>query len=299
MKRLLFKRQNNQQHWVGDGFPVRTIFSYNDIAKDVSPFLLMDYAGPVEFPASDSDHRRGVGEHPHRGFETVTIVFAGEVEHRDSAGGGGKIGPGDVQWMTAASGLVHEEKHGKEFAKKGGSFEMIQLWVNLPAKDKMAKPRYQGLKDADIPRIPIGEGKGLLRVIAGRYADHRGPALTHTPINLWDVRLAAHTAQSFAIEAGHTTAVFVMKGAITLGSGEAIGPSTLAVLDTTGDSFTIQADDDTQCLVLSGEPIPEPIVGYGPFVMNTRGEIQQAFIDFEEGRMGTMAAVEGSEMTET
>lgn len=291
MKKLLFTKQTNQRHWVGDGFPVRSIFTYNDIAKDISPFLLMDYAEPTEFPPAT--RRRGVGEHPHRGFETVTIVYAGEVEHRDSAGGGGVIGSGDVQWMTAASGLVHEEMHGENFSRDGGAFEMVQLWVNLPAKDKMNKPRYQGLKDASIPRVPIGSG--VLRVIAGEYEGHKGPALTHTPINLWDLRLPAGASQDFLVKEGHTLAVFVLDGEISVGGSEGIGSSTLAVLERKGERFSIETKADSKLLILSGEPINEPIVGYGPFVMNNRAEIQQAFVDFQEGRMGSIDKIVGSE----
>src|SRR5215470_11722025 len=175
MKKLAFIQRNENRHWVGDGFPVRSIFSYNDKSAEMSPFLLLDYAGPLEFPPSE-DHRRGVGEHPHRGFETVTMVYSGEVEHRDSSGGGGIIRAGDVQWMTAASGIVHEEFHGQEFARRGGMFEMVQLWVNLPAKDKMASPRYQGIVSSQIPTQPLPGGHGRVRVIAGEYAGAKGPA---------------------------------------------------------------------------------------------------------------------------
>lgn len=296
MKKLLFSRQNNQRHWVGDGFPVRSIFTYNDLAKEISPFLLMDYAGPATFPPSDSDHTRGVGEHPHRGFETVTIVYSGEVEHRDSSGGGGLITPGDVQWMTAASGLVHEEMHGKEFAKRGGEFEMVQLWVNLPAKDKKAKPRYQGLKDAQIPTVTLPDGAGTLRVIAGAYENAKGPALTFTPMNLWDVRLKAGHTVTLKVPAGHTTTAFVLNGELEFdGGAKTIGEAELAVFERDGDTLTLKAAKDTKLLFMGGEPIHEPIVGYGPFVMNSIGEIKQAFIDFEEGRMGQIGAITGSE----
>jgi len=283
MKKIVFTRSSNERHWVGDGFPVRTLFSYNDIAKDVSPFLLLDYAGPAQFPPSD--HARGVGAHPHRGFETVTIVFSGEVDHRDSSGGGGSIGPGDVQWMTAASGLVHEEMHGKEFTKRGGAFEMIQLWVNLPAAHKMAAPRYQGLKDADFPRVELPNGAGFVRVIAGELGAVRGPARTFTPIDLWDVRLHAAARTSFRLPVGHTAAVFVSSGKIQIGN-RTLEEATLAVLDPDEPDLELTALAETKLLVLSGEPIDEPIVGYGPFVMNTREEIQQAFVDFQSGRMG-------------
>lgn len=293
MKKLLYSQKNNNPHWVGDGFPVRSIFTYNDLAKDISPFLLMDYAGPVEFPPSR--HIRGVEEHPHRGFETVTIVYAGEVEHRDSAGGGGKIGPGDVQWMTAASGLIHEEKHGGEFAKTGGLFEMIQLWVNLPAKDKMSKPRYQGITDATIPRIELAEGAGQLRVIAGAFEGKTGPAKTFTPINLWDLRVRSGVSSKFKIPAGHTTLAFVLSGRLRVEGGEVLEAAELGVFDREDEFLSFVALEDTKGLILTGEPLNEPIVGYGPFVMNSKSEIRQAFEDFEAGRMGVIGSIEGSE----
>jgi redox-sensitive bicupin YhaK (pirin superfamily) len=293
MKKLLFKQRQDEQHWVGDGFPVRSIFTYNDDPKHISPFLLMDYAGPVNFPPSNSGHTRGVGEHPHRGFETVTIVYAGEVEHRDSAGGGGKIGPGDVQWMTAASGLVHEEKHGRDFSKHGGVFEMIQLWVNLPAKDKMTKPRYQGISDSKIPSIELSHGSGALRVIAGEYAGRKGPAKTFTLINLWDLRLNAGKGVELKLPNGHTSLVFVLEGRVRLAGGELVEAAELAVLEKEDDTFTLEAvGQNAKILILSGEPINEPVLGYGPFVMNTKAEIQQAFLDFESGRMGQIEKVE-------
>ena len=199
MKKLSFIQSQDQGHWVGDGFPVRSIFSYNDRSAELSPFLLLDYVGPVEFPPTRQ--RRGVGEHPHRGFETITIVYSGEVEHRDSSGGGGIIGAGDVQWMTAAGGIVHEEFHGPEFAKNGGLFEVIQLWVNLPARDKLAPPGYQALTSAQIPQVELAAGGGVLRVIAGDYAGHSGPARTFTPMNIWDVRLQAGKRVEFTVPA--------------------------------------------------------------------------------------------------
>lgn len=293
MKKLLLKRRNDHTHWVGDGFSVRSIFTYNDIADKLSPFLLMDYAGPIEF--SPSKHIRGVGEHPHRGFETVTIVYAGEVEHRDSAGGGGLIKAGDVQWMTAANGLVHEEKHGKDFAAKGGPFEMVQLWINLPKKDKMGQPRYQGIKNESIPEIRLSNNAGTLRVIAGNYLDHQGPAKTFTPINLWDIRLQAEHTLTLKVPEGHTAAVFVLSGRITLHSGELLLDAEIAVLDPRGDSFSIEANADSKVLFMGGASIQEPIAAYGPFVMNTMTEIKQAFVDFEDGKMGQITAIEGSD----
>lgn len=284
MKKLSFIRRNDERHWVGDGFPVRNIFSYNDIAEQMSPFLLLDYAGPENFSATSQ--KRGVGEHPHRGFETVTIVYDGEVEHRDSSGGGGKIGPGDVQWMTAASGLVHEEFHGTEYAKKGGRFEMIQLWVNLPKKNKMDRPGYQGITSAQIPSVALSNDAGTVRVIAGRYQDAQGPAKTFSPMNIWDVQLSSGRRTQFEVPSGWTTGIFVLRGRVRLQGGELVGEAEMAVLEREGDRFVLEALEDTTLLLLNGEPIHEPIVGYGPFVMNTPTEIRQAMLDYQNGKMG-------------
>ena len=288
MKKLSFVQRNNQRHWVGDGFPVRSVFSYNDRGATLSPFLLLDYAGPTTFPPSP--HRRGVGEHPHRGFETVTIVYDGEVEHRDSAGGGGIIGPGDVQWMTAASGIVHEEFHGPGFAMKGGPFEMIQLWINLPARDKKAAPGYQSITAAQIPRVDLPAAAGFVRVIAGDYNGTQGPARTFTPINVWDVRAHGGHCAEFQVPAGHTTALLVLKGRVRLAGGEPVGEAEVAVFERDETTFSVQAETDATLLLLNGQPIDEPIVGYGPFVMNTRAEIEQAISDYQNGRMGRLAA---------
>lgn len=284
MKKLFFTQRSDTPHWVGDGFPVRSIFTYRDLGRDLSPFLLMDYAGPAEFPPTAQ--KKGVGEHPHRGFETVTIVYSGEVEHRDSSGGGGIIRPGDVQWMTAASGLVHEEFHGPDFAKTGGLFEMVQLWVNLPKKDKMAAPRYQGIKSESIPVVQLADHAGTARVIAGRFGEHDGPAMTFSDINLWDLRLNAGADVLMKVPSGHTASLFVLKGSVTLADGRSIGEAEIGVLDPEGDSFTLRASSDTKALFLGGAPIEEPIVGYGPFVMNSSAEIKQAFEDYQSGRMG-------------
>jgi len=292
MKKLAFIQRNNQRHWVGDGFPVRSVFSYHDRGAELSPFLLLDYAGPTTFPPSPQ--RRGVGEHPHRGFETVTIVYDGEVEHRDSSGGGGIIGPGDVQWMTAASGIVHEEFHGPDFSAKGGPFEMIQLWVNLPAKDKKAAPGYQSITSEQIPRVDLPDAAGRVRVIAGEYNGTKGPARTFTPINLWDVRLAGGQRAAFKVPPGHTTALLVLKGRVHLAGGESVGEAELAVLERDDAVFSVAAEGDATLLVLSGQPIEEPIAGYGPFVMNTRAEIEQAIADYQNGRMGRIPAREAA-----
>ncbi|WP_047276446.1 pirin family protein [Pseudomonas lundensis] len=275
-------------HWVGDGFPVRTMFSYDQMGKHISPFLLLDYAGPAEF--TPTTQRRGVGQHPHRGFETVTIVYKGEVEHRDSTGNGGVIGPGDVQWMTAASGILHEEFHSEAFARRGGTLEMVQLWVNLPAKDKMAAPGYQGILDRDIPDVALKDNAGRLRLIAGEFDGLRGPAHTFTDIQVWDIRLQAGKSATFDLHEGHNTALVVLKGAVQLNGQEMAREGQLALFDRDGTQVHVDADQDAVFLILSGEPIDEPIVGHGPFVMNSEAEIEQAFVDFQSGRFGRMPA---------
>jgi redox-sensitive bicupin YhaK (pirin superfamily) len=275
-------------HWVGDGFPVRSLFSYSGNGKQLSPFLLLDYAGPAQFaPASQ---RRGVGVHPHRGFETVTIVYEGEVEHRDSTGAGGVIGPGDVQWMTAASGILHEEFHSDAFTRRGGQLEMVQLWVNLPARDKMGQAGYQSLLDAQIPGIQLPDGAGRVRVIAGEFDGRKGPAVTHTPVNVWDMRLAQGGRTSLRLPEGHTAALVVLRGAVQLNGQQMLHEAQLAHLDRDGDEVALTAETDSVLLFLGGEPIDEPIVGHGPFVMNTEAEITQAFKDLESGQFGHIPA---------
>jgi len=288
MKKVLTIEHAGHGHWVGDGFPVRTIFSHHSHGQRISPFLLLDYAGPAEFPPSDRP--RGVEEHPHKGFETVTIVYSGEVEHRDSTGGGGLIGPGDVQWMTAASGLVHEEMHGRDFTKRGGTLEMVQLWVNLPAKDKRGPPHYQSIQAAQIPVMPLPGTAGIVRVIAGSFGGANGRAHTFTPVNLWDVRLNAGHLSELAVPKGHTTLLFVLSGRIELVSGESLGNAGLASFDQGDDSIAFKAVEDTKMLVLGGEPINEPVVAQGPFVMNSQAEIQQAIKDYQSGRLGQLVS---------
>lgn len=288
MRNILGVYSSPRQHWVGDGFPVRSLFSHMSHGEHVSPFLLLDHAGPTEFEPTDG--RRGVGAHPHRGFETVTIVYSGEVEHRDSTGQGGVIGPGDVQWMTAASGILHEEFHSQAFAAKGGLLQMIQLWVNLPAKDKDAKPGYQTLLDRDIPSVALPHGAGTLRVIAGEHDGHRGPAHTFTPINLWDVRLNQGGAATFTLPEGHTAAVVVLKGAVKVNGNTDARQSQFVLFERTGGEVALEAAEDTTILVLSGEPINEPVVMHGPFVMNSVDEIRQAMTDFQSGRFGAIDA---------
>jgi redox-sensitive bicupin YhaK (pirin superfamily) len=287
VKKLRCIQRSVDRHWVGNGFPVRTLFAYPNLGSVLSPFLLLDYAGPMEF--SPTDERRGVGEHPHRGFETVTIVYEGEVEHRDSSGGGGSIGPGDVQWMTAASGLVHEEFHGRDFARRGGMFEMVQLWVNLPAKDKMAAPRYQGILNSQIPAVSLPDGQGTVRVIAGEFAGAMGPAKTFTPIHVWDLRLASDQRTDLVVPDGWTTALVVLKGALRVNGSEPVGAAEVGLFDRAGKSICIDSAKGVTALLLSGEPIDEPIVGSGPFVMNSPQEIRQAMADYQSGQMGHLS----------
>lgn len=274
------------QHWVGDGFPVRQMFGYNDLGQNISPFLLMDYAGPVSFPATHE--RKGVGAHPHRGFETVTIVYSGEVEHRDSVGHKGRIGPQDVQWMTAGAGVLHEEMHGENFRKVGGLFELIQLWVNLPASLKMISPRYQTLLASEIPDLKLTDGQSSLRVIAGEFQGKIGPAQTHTQINIWDMFLAKGSRHDLKVPTGHTAVLFCLEGSLMLESGKGLNGPQLAVLERDGQVIQIEATAASKVLFLGGTPIEEPIVGMGPFVMNSKEELQKAFEDYDSGLFGAL-----------
>jgi redox-sensitive bicupin YhaK (pirin superfamily) len=287
MKKLLHIHQSSKTHWVGDGFPVRSVFDYDTLGRELSPFLLLDYAPPHEF--SPGNERRGVGAHPHKGFETVTVAYQGELEHRDSSGGGGKIGAGDVQWMTAGRGIIHEEFHSREFTQKGGTLQMVQLWVNLSAKDKVARPGYQTLLKVQIPNVFLSSAAGSVRVIAGEFNGEKGPARTFTPINLWDVNLGAGRSAELALPDGHTTTFLVLKGEIVVNGEHEAGEGALPIFAREGDRIAVEAKSDAMLLVMSGEPINEPIVGQGPFVMNTRAEIQQAFKDYQLGRMGEIA----------
>jgi redox-sensitive bicupin YhaK (pirin superfamily) len=287
-KKVLSTSSAPDRHWVGDGFPVHGMFGYTGDTKRISPFLLLDYAAPTTF--QPTTQRRGVGQHPHRGFETVTIVYDGEVEHRDSTGGGGVIGRGDVQWMTAGSGILHEEVHSTEYGKRGGPFEMAQLWVNLPAKDKMTPPGYQAITDAQIPAVALPDDAGTVRVIAGEYGGRKGPARTFTPMNVWDVRLKAGKAADLAQAEGWTAQIVVLAGTVQLNGDTILRAAQMATLDTAGRGITIEANGDAKILLLAGLPIDEPVVGYGPFVMNSREEIERAIEDFNSGKFGRMPA---------
>lgn len=287
MRKVLGVHGADRPHWVGDGFPVRSLFSHHGDGAHVSPFLLADHAGPARF--EPADRPRGVGQHPHRGFETVTIVYEGEVEHRDSTGQGGVIGRGDVQWMTAGGGILHEEFHSAEYAGRGGPFEMVQLWVNLPRKDKMTAPGYQGILDADIPAVALPDGAGTLRAIAGDYGGHRGPARTFSPMNVWDLRLNAGKSVELPQPQGWTTLLVVLAGTVMVNGESVLREKQMATLSTEGTGVTLEANGEAKVLLLAGEPIDEPVVGYGPFVMNSPQEISQAIADFNGGRFGRMA----------
>jgi redox-sensitive bicupin YhaK (pirin superfamily) len=282
MKNILRIYRKPEGHWVGDGFPVHTVLDYQR-HPELSPFLLLDHFGPADFPPAETP--RGVGWHPHRGFETVTVLLEGEVEHEDTAGNGGRIGPGEVQWMTAGAGLLHKEFHSEAMTRRGGRFHGLQLWVNLPARFKMTPPRYQTLTARD---IPIVDG---VRVIAGEFRGVKGPAQTFTPINLLLVSLKAGNALELDLRDGCSAALYVAEGKIEA-NAEAVGAGELAVFDRKGSQGAITAQTDAIVFVMNGAPIDEPIAGYGPFVMNTSREIQQAFADYHAGRLGTIPTQE-------
>ncbi|VFR79022.1 Pirin [plant metagenome] len=267
---------------------MRSLFGYDGLGKHLSPFLLLDHAAPTHFePATQP---RGVGQHPHRGFETVTIVYQGELAHRDSTGAGGLIGPGDVQWMTAARGILHEEFHSKAFTQRGGTIEMVQLWVNLPAKDKLAAAGYQTLLAGDIPTVALPDGAGSVRVIAGEYAGSQGPARTFTAMDVRDIKLGQGGVARFDTRDGHALALVVLHGTVLVNGNAVAREGQLVHLDRDGSGVEIEANNDAVVLWLSGEPIDEPVVGYGPFVMNSEAEIRQAVDDFNRGRFGAMVA---------
>lgn len=286
MRKIISKSTAPSGHWVGDGFPVRSLFSHMSGSNDNTPFLMLDYAGPLGFEPTTKP--RGVGVHPHKGFETVTIVYQGEVEHGDSTGRGGVIREGDVQWMTAANGILHKEFHSEDFTRKGGTLEMVQLWVNLPAADKSAEPGYQAITDAEIPSVDLPDGAGRVRVIAGSFDGTDGPARTFTPIDVWDTRLNAGKSATFSPEDGHNVIVVVLEGKVTLNGDTRLEGAAQARLSRDGGSFTVAAETDAKLLILAGAPIDEPVAAYGPFVMNTETEIRQAINDFNAGRFGRL-----------
>ena len=276
-----------EKHWVGDGFYVSSIFSmHSEDKKHISPFLLLDHAAPTYFPPTDK--KLGVGEHPHRGFETVTMAIKGEVEHRDSSGGGGKISTGGVQWMTAGSGIVHDEFHSRDFAKKGGEFEMVQLWVNLPAKYKMTRPRYQSLNKKDFPIVRLQDGTTKVKIIAGNFGGSSSPTETFTKINIYEVEGHQNSEVKLNFDDGTNTLILQLAGRSFIGD-QHLDKGYLGIFSRSGVSINLKTTEDSKILILNGEPIEEPLEAHGPFVMNTREELKVAFRDFQEGKMGSLA----------
>lgn len=284
MRNITATFSEKRHNWVGDGFPVRSLLSHERAGGAASPFLLLDYAAPYQFEPK-SGNPRGVGAHPHKGFETVTIVYDGEVEHRDSTGAGGVIGPGDVQWMTAGRGIMHQEFHSEAFTRKGGTMEMVQLWVNLPRADKNAEAGYQNIT-SDI--IPVVQEDGVTtRVIAGQYRQTKGPTRTFTPINLWDMDLKANQTLDLAIPTDHNSTILVLRGEIRI-ADKIFSASQSLVMAPGEENVTLETLSNAKILVLSGAPIDEPIVQYGPFVMNSQAEIREAIKEFNAGKFGRL-----------
>jgi len=270
-------------HMVGDGFRVHNFFP-SGYEIDMSPFFLMDYGSKIEFSARKEP--RGVGIHPHRGFETVTIAYHGAVAHHDSAGNSGIIYPGDVQWMTAASGILHKEYHEQAYSLAGGPFQMVQLWVNLPAKDKMSKPKYQAIKQSDMAKFLLPNDGGVIEIIAGNYSDVKGNASTFSPIELYNARLNKGAKASFNFKSTSNTGFMIIEGSIQINYSEIANQDTFVYFKNTGEQVEIEALENSVILILSGEPIHEPIVQYGPFLMNTQEEINQAISDYNQGKFG-------------
>ncbi|MBQ0769598.1 MAG: pirin family protein [Bizionia sp.] len=275
-----------EPHFVGDGFRVHNFIpsGFRLDMERMSPFLMLDYNSTYHFPPSKKP--KGVGVHPHKGFETVTIAYKGKVAHHDSSGGGGVIGEGDVQWMTAANGVLHKEYHEEEWSKKGGDFQMVQLWVNLPAKDKKSDPKYQAIKNTDINRYELPDSAGTIEVIAGEYKGTKGSAATFTPVHLFNAKLKKGGKADFQIPSEYNTALLVLEGNIAVNGTEEVPLDHLVLMANDGEGFEIEANEDALVLILSGEPINEPIAAQGPFVMNTREELIEAFNDFNNGKFG-------------
>jgi redox-sensitive bicupin YhaK (pirin superfamily) len=273
-------------HWVGDGFRVHNFIpGVSPLTMErMSPFLLLDYNSPHYFPPTEKPG--GVGVHPHRGFETVSIAYRGRIAHHDSFGNSGVIGEGDVQWMTASSGLLHKEYHEKEFAGKGGVFHMVQLWVNLPAKDKMSPPKYQPVTNDEMGRFELPDNGGVIEVISGQYRGVKGPATTFSPVDLMNAKLNKGGRASFSFPAGHNTGAVVIEGSILLNGSEKAGKDHFVLFRNDGEEFTVEAEENSVLLLMSGEPLREPIAAQGPFVMNTREEIMQAYEDINSGKFG-------------
>lgn len=271
-------------HFVGDGFRVHNFIPGSSAMERTSPFIMLDYNSKYNFPPSEIP--KGVGVHPHKGFETVTIAYKGRVEHGDSSGGGGVIGEGDVQWMTAGNGVLHKEFHETEWSKQGGEFQMVQLWVNLPAKDKSTPAKYQAIKNQDIPRVSVANGNGEVEVIAGEFQAIKGAASTFTPINMFNVRLKKDAETTLSFPKNYNTALLVIEGRIVVNNEHNVPTDYFVLFRNDGENIILKASDDAIVLILSGEPINEPIAAHGPFVMNTRQELIQAFNDFNEGKFG-------------
>jgi len=277
-----------EKHWVGNGFHVSTIFSmHSEEVESISPFLMMDHAAPKYFPPTRK--KLGVGEHPHRGFETVTFAIKGEVEHRDSGGGGGTITTGGVQWMTAGSGVVHDEFHSRNFSQKGGDFEMIQLWVNLPSKFKMISPRYQSLEAADFPVLDGANQEITVKVIAGSFGTVKSPVKTFSPINMYELNGPANAKLEIPLAEGSNTLVFQLSGRSSI-EEKLLNKGNLAILSRSGNSLNLELEEESKVMILNGEPLGEPVAAHGPFVMNTRQELMEAFRDFQEGKMGQLVS---------
>jgi redox-sensitive bicupin YhaK (pirin superfamily) len=273
-------------HFVGDGFRVHNFIptSFRMDMERMNPFIMMDYNSKFNFPPAETP--KGVGVHPHRGFETVTIAYKGKVAHHDSSGGGGIIAEGDIQWMTAASGVLHKEYHEEEWSKKGGDFQMVQLWVNLPKKDKMSPPKYQAIKREELKHFDLENKGGTIEVIAGEYKGVQGTASTFTPINMFNARLNAGGKASFEFPEQYNTTLLVLEGSVTVNGKEAVATDHLVLFENKGEVFEVEANENAVVLVLSGEPLNEPIAAHGPFVMNTKEELLEAFNDFNQGKFG-------------
>ena len=275
-----------EPHFVGDGFRVHNFIpsGFHLDMRRMDPFIMLDYNSKFHFPATDKP--KGVGVHPHRGFETVTIAYEGSVSHHDSSGGGGTIHQGDVQWMTAASGVLHKEYHAEEFYKQGGIFQMVQLWVNLPAKDKMSAPKYQAIEHKDIPTVEVENG--FIEVIAGEYNQTKGAASTFSPVNMLNAKLNEGGKANFSFPANYNTILLVIDGEVKVNNQEIVPTDHLLLFTNEGEDFSIEATENSVVLILSGEPLNEPIASYGPFVMNTQEQIREAFEDFNNGKFGTL-----------
>jgi redox-sensitive bicupin YhaK (pirin superfamily) len=288
-KKVELVMQPPEPHWVGDGFRVHNFIpgGYRMEMERMNPFILLDYHSKYYYAPTEKP--KGVGVHPHRGFETVTIAYKGRVAHHDSSGGGGIIGEGDVQWMTAASGILHKEYHEKSWSKQGGDFHLVQLWVNLPAKDKMSEPKYQPITNELMGKVQLPDDSGTVEIISGTYQGTKGPATTFSPINLLNARLKKNGKAAFTFSSNYNTALLVIEGSIIINEDEKVPSDHFALFENEGESFSIEALEDSLVLIMSGEPLNEPIAAHGPFVMNTMEEIKEAYNDYHRGKFGVLA----------